>query len=395
LHIALAALFCFAILTLWVAAWWPVTVFQVSVFALACMVCCRPADKAALRLTFPLVALAFAVVWGVMQWLAGISSYSVATRTAIVHWATMLAVFLAGCAAFRRPSALRWFRAAMLWFGLALSIQATLQSYTAPSRIFWLFPTDYVINEMGPVVYHNHYAAIMEVVLPIALYEALRPENRNLLWGAVPAAMYASVIASASRAGAILTTLEVLVAMGLLWRRGRASGRAVGLSLASIAAFCIVFTLTVSPETVWARFHEADTMRPQLAATSLRMIAAHPWAGVGLGAWPIVYPHYATVDFAVFVNQAHCDWLQWAAEGGVPFVLMMIGLFIWTVRAGFRSVWGLGAVSVFLHALVDYPFSRPALGSWVVVIIAMLWARETAAAEGSSCALKTPSRYHS
>ena len=118
-------------------------------------------------------------------------------------------------------------------------------------------------------------------------------------------------------------------------------------------------------------------MRPQLAAASLRMIAAHPWAGVGLGTWPVVYPHYATVDFAVFMNQAHSDWLQWAAEGGVPFVLMILALFIWTVRAGFRSVWGLGAVSVFLHALVDYPFSRPALASWVIVVIAMLWAQET------------------
>jgi len=27
---------------------------------------------------------------------------------------------------------------------------------------------------------------------------------------------------------------------------------------------------------------------------------------------------------------------------------------------------------VFLHAAVDYPFSRPAMGSWVMVTIAML-----------------------
>jgi 1,4-dihydroxy-2-naphthoate octaprenyltransferase len=31
----LAALFCFAVLTLWVRADWPVTVFQVGVFAIA------------------------------------------------------------------------------------------------------------------------------------------------------------------------------------------------------------------------------------------------------------------------------------------------------------------------------------------------------------------------
>jgi hypothetical protein len=31
-----------------------------------------------------------------------------------------------------------------------------------------------------------------------------------------------------------------------------------------------------------------------------------------------------------------------------------------------------GIVSVFLHACVDYPFSRPALGSWFIVMLAML-----------------------
>jgi hypothetical protein len=36
----------------------------------------------------------------------------------------------------------------------------------------------------------------------------------------------------------------------------------------------------------------------------------------------------------------------------------------------------MGVIAVFLHAAVDYPFSRPALGSWTIVIIAMLAARE-------------------
>jgi hypothetical protein len=35
-------------------------------------------------------------------------------------------------------------------------------------------------------------------------------------------------------------------------------------------------------------------------------------------------------------------------------------------------VWGLGVIAVFLHAVVDYPFSRPALGSWPILILAML-----------------------
>ena len=43
-----------------------------------------------------------------------------------------------------------------------------------------------------------------------------------------------------------------------------------------------------------------------------------------------------------------------------------------SLRPAFRSIWGIGVVSVFLHAFVDYPFSRPALGSWPILILAML-----------------------
>jgi O-antigen ligase len=113
-------------------------------------------------------------------------------------------------------------------------------------------------------------------------------------------------------------------------------------------------------------------MRRQLDISSLHMTAAHPWFGVGLGAWPTVYPRYAIVDFGVFANQAHNDWLQWTAEGGIPFGIVIATLFLWCLRPAFRSVWGIGVIAVFLHALVDYPFSRPALGSWPILIIAML-----------------------
>jgi O-antigen ligase len=74
----------------------------------------------------------------------------------------------------------------------------------------------------------------------------------------------------------------------------------------------------------------------------------------------------------LFANQAHNDWLQWTAEGGFPFGVMLATLFFWSLRPAFRSVWGLGVVAVFLHAIVDYPFSRPALGSWAIVILSLL-----------------------
>ena len=106
------------------------------------------------------------------------------------------------------------------------------------------------------------------------------------------------------------------------------------------------------------------------------MIEAHPWSGVGLGAWPTAYPRYALMDIGLLANQAHDDWLQWTAEGGIPFGIAMVTLFGWCVLPAIPLGVGPGSDRLFLHAVLDYPFSRPALGAWFILIIAMLAARE-------------------
>jgi O-antigen ligase len=316
------------------------------------------------------------VVWGLLQWVTGHTAYSFDTQSAIVRWATFLAVFVVGFSLFRDRRIASWFRDAMLWFAFVVAIIATLQTFTS-DKIFWIFPTQY-IGVMGPILNHGHYAAFIEVALPFALYKAMRREGGGLLYAGMAAVLYASVIASTSRAGTVLASAEVVATPALLWARGSAAGRAVGASFLRIAVLFIAFAAVVGWEHVRDRLLAPDPMavRRELAVSSLQMIAAHPWAGVGLGAWPTVYPGYAILDVGAIANQAHSDWLQWTAEGGIPLGLALLTLFCWAVRPAFRSVWGLGAIAVFLHAAVDYPFSRPALGSWPILIIAMLAARE-------------------
>jgi O-antigen ligase len=376
MHVALAAAFFFAILTLWVPAYWPVTVFQVWVFALAGIALWRSRQSVARIPPYPLFPLLAAVVWGLLQWGTGNTVYSFDTQSAIVRWATFLAVFLIGLNVFCDRRMARWFRASMLWFGFTVAVLATVQTFTS-DKIFWLFSTQY-IGPMGPFPNHGHYAMFIEIALPFALYEAIRRERGGLLYAGIAAVMYASVIASTSRAGTVLATAEVVAVPILMWARRLASGRAVGISLLRMAVLFAAFTAVVGWGRVWDRFLVPDPMavRREFAVSSLHMIEAHPWSGVGMGAWPTAYPRYAILDTGLFANQAHSDWLQWTAEGGIPFGIVMATLFGWCVLPGFRSVWGLGVIAVFLHAAVDYPFSRPSEGSWTIVIIAMLAARE-------------------
>ncbi len=373
MQVPFAALFFFAILTLWVPGYWPVTVFQVGVFALAGVAVWR-ARIAPPAFAWPLVPLSFAVLWGIFQWLTGRTAYAFDTQLAILQWVTFLCVFLVGICLFGDDGVRRWFRGAILWFAFVVAAVATIQTFTSNGRVFWLFDTPYTDFVMGPILSRNHYGAFIEAVLPIALYLAVRRERESLLYSGMAAVMYASVIASASRAGTVLATAEVILVPLLVWAHRGASGRNVAAALLRMGMLFAIFTAVVGWESVWSRFWAPDPLavRRELAVSTFHMVASHPWLGTGLGTWSTVYPHYAIIDIGAFANQAHNDWLQWTAEGGFPFGIMLATLFIWCLRPAFRSVWGLGVVAVFLHAIVDYPFSRPALGSWPILMLSLL-----------------------
>lgn len=88
---------------------------------------------------------------------------------------------------------------------------ATLQRFTADNQYS---------EAMGPILYRNHYTAFIEVVLPLALYGSLRRKRDAPVYAVMAAAMYASVIVSASRSGLILTSTELRVVPAILWLRG-------------------------------------------------------------------------------------------------------------------------------------------------------------------------------
>ena len=375
---ALFVLF-FGILTLWVPGYWPVAAFHLGAFSLFAATFYR--DAGALRRgapPVPLCALGLAALWGGFQLLTGRTVVTFDTATSALSWAALFAMFLAGIGLFEDPPTRIAFREAMLWFTSVVSAVATLQLFTSGGKIFWIFPSGYVDNVMGPILNPNHYAAWIELILPIALFEAFTRRHNALLYAAMAAAMYASVVSSGSRAGAILCTAELILVPVLVSARGLAPLRAAGSALVKLAAALAAFTAVVGWEVIWKRLTMPDPffMRRELVVSSLQMIRDRPWLGFGLGAWPTVYPAYAIFDTGLLANRAHNQWLEWAADGGIPFALLLLAVAVWAVRPAFRTVWGVGVISVFLHSLVDYPLQRPQLAAWAIVLIAMLAAAD-------------------
>jgi O-antigen ligase len=95
--------------------------------------------------------------------------------------------------------------------------------------------------------------------------------------------------------------------------------------------------------------------------------------GYGLGTFPEVYQRYAIKDFPFYANHTHNDWAEFAADGGVPFLLLVLIPFAAVIPAAVRNPWGLGLVAVMFHACVDYPFPRPAVSGWMFAMLALLY----------------------
>jgi O-Antigen ligase len=361
-----------AILTLWISAYWPVAVFEISAFLIAGIAVALGRTPA--RGTyFPLLVLVFIVSWGCFQLITGHTIDRISTERATLQWMTWAAVYYIGVSTLKDDRLSKRLRIGIAWFGFAVSVEAILQAYLSPGNVYGLFPSGYRDFVMGPIVYHTHFAVFVETILPIALVLALGEARESYVFLGVSAVLLAALVVSASRAGLVMGFVEVVFVLLLHLQKGNA-GRRVRFAALILAVATGVLTLIVGFETASARFSSEALAagRVQFAVSTLHMIGAHPWVGWGLGCWPAVYPAFATFDPGVIVNQAHSDWLQWTAEGGLPVGLAMLFLAIWGIRPAIRSIWGIGVLAVLIHAMFDYPFSRPAVGAWPILILSMV-----------------------
>jgi O-antigen ligase len=359
-------------LTLWISAYWPVALFETSTFTIAGVALVlkkRPGSGT----HYPLFCLSFVVLWCCLQLITGWTVQRFATERATLQWMTWAAVYYVGVSIPQDESVAKRLRTVIVWFGFAVSVVAILQAYLSPGNAYGLFPTGYRDFVMGPIVYHTHFAAFIETILPIALCLTFNEARQHYTYLGIAAVLLAAVVVSASRGGLIIAFAEVLVVLVLLYRQKPKASKRLSLRVLVLVSVTALLTLIVGFATASERFYsEALTLgRLQFAVSTLHMIAAHPWIGWGLGTWPAVYPAFATFDPGVLVNQAHSDWLQWMAEGGLPVGLAMLSLAVWSFKPAIQSVWGIGVIAVLIHAAFDYPFSRPAIGAWPILILSI------------------------
>lgn len=372
LAVVLGIILCSSVLTAWGPAW-TFRLIEAAIF-LTVLFTAVEILRGKLRSSFKWIVIPFAAAacWPVLQNLLGASAYPFATWTAALTWSSYAGAIWIGLHAFADETVARRFRSAAVAFGAVIAILAMLQRLTFNGKIFWIIRSHVTPGAMGPFLNYDHYCTFVELLLPIAIWGAARNRTRAWIWLAAAAVLYASAIASASRAGSVLVTLETLVLIGiaLTGRTRRAALR--------FAASAVILLLAASFIAGWGvllqRFASQDPFagRREIWPVALHMTSIHRWIGFGLGTWPSVYPAYANWDAVAVVPHATSDWLEWASDGGLLFPGFLAIVFLRTAFLCRRAAWGIGILTAFVHAAGDYPFQKPTILLWVVVLLGSL-----------------------
>ncbi len=368
----LTAILFLAILTLWIQEPWLPGVFEAAIFALAAVWTARMVfSSVSVQFRLALVPLAAPILIGALQLAAGTTVNRWATWTALLQWGAYLAVAFAALQICSSDRTQVHFRRAILYFGFAVAVVSILQFFTSPEKVFWLFEGEYPEPSLGPFVSRDRYAAFVELLLPLALYEAFAGQRVVVSYTAIAATMLASVIAGASRAGSILVLVESAAVLLLMSRSRGFRTKKAGRVAASFILLAIVFTTVVGWTHLWERFQEPDPYRyrREMLASSITMVRDRPWAGFGLGSFETVYPGYAIFDTGELVNHAHNDWAEWTVEGGLPMLILLLPIPVAVARRALQRPWLIGVLSILIHSMIDFPMQEPALALWAFALL--------------------------
>jgi O-antigen ligase len=178
----------------------------------------------------------------------------------------------------------------------------------------------------------NYFSAtgIFAIVLAFYFMQGRRPRWEKAYCTACLLLIILAVTFCASRGGFLGL---VVAAVCLVWRTRR---RVRNLLLMSALVLPLSLALPVSPiHRLLDPSTDYGSTQAHLEAwkASLRMIEAHPIAGIGLGNFKILMPSYVASRADIKVDSvAHNMFIEVAAELGLPALLIFLGIFCFTYR---------------------------------------------------------------
>jgi putative inorganic carbon (HCO3(-)) transporter len=302
--------------------------------------------------------------------------------------------------------------------GVLLALTGIIQKSLFTGRIYGFWTPQMKGDPFGPFVNRNHFAGWMVMALPVTLgllcgavargmrhtkptfrdrvlWLASPDASRLMLFGGAAAVMALSLVLTMSRSG-ISATMLALALTGMVAVRRQGTARRRAIVTGYLVLLVVMVTAWVGVGTIASRFASADwgelNSRRGAWADAAGIFRRFPLTGTGLNTYGVATLFYQQHDLAQYYAQAHNDYLQLAAEGGLLLLLpaaACLVAFIAVVRQRFKvdtgtsSYWirvgavtGLAAMA--LQETVEFSLQMPGNAALFAVLcgIALHGSRE-------------------
>lgn len=326
------------------------------------------------------------------------------TRFILVQVVALLIYFAAVLVFTDTPKRLRLLVRTIAVFGFFLAIFGLTQSFTSPDKVYWMREMPQA-QAFGPFINRHHFAGYMELALALPLglvFTGAIEKEKKFIYLFAAGLMAVALVMTNSRGGIISLLAELLflvATMGLRRRHHKRSEKRepriksaaikAGLALALVVALFGGVVLLGGEDALTrivgsVNAEDPTTGRAHFWSVTVDIIKNHPWVGIGLGAFGVVYTGYDSRNGMYRLEQAHNDYLQVLSDGGV--IGAAIGLFfvINLFRMGFarrdsrddfRRGVATGAMAgcfaVLVHSFFDFTLHTPANALLFLVLAAL------------------------
>jgi O-antigen ligase len=308
--------------------------------------------------------------------------------------------------------------------GLIAAFAEIFQKASGSSIVYGLFEPRQIFYQSAPFINRNHTAGwlIMATALALGhlagsvdfgaratpswreriLWLSSRRASEVVLTGSVIAVMGVAIVLTASRSG-FLCLLLVALLFGSFsvrkqstgWRRALTAGHLVFVLLVAMVMGGVG---AVGERFAAARLESVDG-RLDVWRDSFRIIGDFPIAGTGFNTYGIAMLHYQQTQHGVVrYIEAHNDYLQLAAEGGLLLGIPVIVLFVVIareIRRRFaegrddkRTYWlrvgaVCGLVAIAFQSIFDFTLQMPGAAVMFILVAAIAMHRRPSSSASS------------
>ncbi len=279
-----------------------------------------------------------------------------ASAPEVIKWTEFAAVYFASVWFTRTRKQLRLIAWALVAGGLSEAFlgyyQFALQAGPAAFGLHRAFFRSY-----GTFDQPNPYAGYLNMVLPLAVALGVTSPSRWERWcfRAAATVIGLAVVASQSRGALLAGFVALLAVTAFLFTRIRPFVGVAGLGVICVALGATVGVVPSGPITrvltavglgdvSFGNVTDANFSAVERAAhwlAGVRMFAAHPLLGVGIGNYSQAYPMFHPRGWYASLEHAHNYYINIAAEAGIAGLTaytLLIGCTLWYIYAILRVV---------------------------------------------------------